>query len=386
MHDFDNLEPAKLRDPYSMKWNLFPEDVLPLWVADMDFPIAQEIKAALIKRLDYNVGYPHFNGDPRLIAAIARQQAEYGLTGLLQKNFLWTSSVVPALYACIQGLTEVGDEVITQTPVYPPFLSSARDHHRVVLENPMRIVDGTWTIDFEHLETLPTRKTKVLMLCNPQNPTGRVFLRSELERLADFAKRHELLIISDELHSMLRFEGEHIAIASISEDASDRTLTLTGPCKAFNTAGLGGGVILAHNTALLERIQKATKGLLGHPNALSMEMWRVGLEQSQSWLERVLEYLRANRDFLSQWLSEHLPEVECVPAEGTYLAWLNFNTFSFAADLYKILLEDAKVGLNDGPPYGMGNAGWLRINFATSRAILQEALERIERCIRARTD
>jgi cysteine-S-conjugate beta-lyase len=383
MHKFDQLEPAKLRDPYSIKWNLYPEGVLPLWVADMDFPIANEIKSALLKRLEYNVGYPHFTGDPKLVAAIVRQQAGYGLMGLEPKHFLWTSSVVPALYACIQGLTAPGDEVITQTPVYPPFLSSVRDHNRVVLENPMKIVDGQWRIDFEHLETLPTAKTKILMLCNPQNPTGRVLESAELERLADFAKRHNLFIVSDELHSMLRLEGQHIPIASLSEDAQNRTLTLTGPCKAFNTAGLGGGVILSHNTGLLEQIQKATKGLLGHPNALGMEMWRAGLEEGGAWLEDVLLYLRDNRDFISQWLKEHLPEVGCIPAQGTYLAWLDFNAFANAAELYKILLEQAKVGLNDGPPYGAGNAGWLRLNFATSRAILHEALERIERCIRS---
>jgi cysteine-S-conjugate beta-lyase len=383
MHNFDHLEPQKLRDPYSIKWNLFPADVLPLWVADMDFPIANQIKTALIQRLEYNVGYPHFNGDPKLIAAIVRQQESYGLNGLESQHFLWTSSVVPALYACIQGLTQVGDEVITQTPVYPPFLTSVRDHNRVALENPMKIVDGQWEIDFEHLETLPTHKTKILMLCNPQNPTGRVFVRSELERLADFAKRHNLIIVSDELHSMLRLEGQHIPIASLSEDAQNRTLTLTGPCKAFNTAGLGGGVILAHNTALLEKIQKATKGLLGHPNALGMEMWRAGLEESGAWLEDILEYLRGNRDFLGQWLEQNLPEVRCIPAQGTYLAWLDFNALPNAADLHKIFLEQAKVALNDGPPYGAGNAGWLRINFATSRAILQEALERIGRAVKS---
>jgi cysteine-S-conjugate beta-lyase len=303
--------------------------------------------------------------------------------GLEDKNFMWTSSVVPALYACILGLTDVGDEVITQTPVYPPFLTSVRDHNRVALENPMKIVDGQWQIDFDHLETLPTPKTKILMLCNPQNPTGRVFLRNELERLADFAKRHNLVIVSDELHSMLRLEGQHIPIASLSEDAQKRTLTLTGPCKAFNTAGLGGGVILAHNTALLERIQKATKGLMGHPNVLGMEMWRAGLEESGAWLEDILEYLRGNRDFLGQWLEQNLPEVGCIPAQGTYLAWLDFTALPNAEQMHKTLLENAKVGLNDGPPYGAGYAGWLRINFATSRAILQEALERIERCIRS---
>jgi cysteine-S-conjugate beta-lyase len=386
MSNFDTLEPSRLRDPYSIKWNYYPEGVLPLWVADMDFPIAEEIKKAIVARLEYNLGYPFMGGDPRLIAAIIRQQETYGLTGLEAKNLMFVSSVVPGLYAAIQGLTSLGDEVITQTPIYPPFLSSVRDHGRIAIENPMICTDSGWEIDFMHLETLVTTKTKVFMLCNPQNPTGRVFKRLELERLADFVIRHDLLVITDELHSMLRLEGEHIAFASLSPEIAARTVTLTGPCKAFNTAGFGGGVIITHNMALLERIQKATKGLMGHPNIFSMEMWRVGLEESTVWLEETLNYLRANRDFLSTWLEQHLPEVTCIPAEGTYLAWLDFNKFSFAKDIFKILLEEAKVGLNDGPPYGQGYSGWLRINFATSRAILTEALTRIETCIRQKVD
>ena len=386
MSNFDALEPSRLRDPYSIKWNYYPEDVLPLWVADMDFPIAEEIKKAIIARLEYNLGYPFIGGDPRLLAAIIRQQESYGLLGLENKNLMLVSSVVPGLYAAIQGLTSVGDEVITQTPIYPPFLSSVRDHGRIALENPMRRTESGWEIDFIHLESLVTPKTKVFMLSNPQNPTGRVFKRSELEQLADFVLRHDLLVITDELHSMLRLEGQHIAFASLSPEMAARTVTLTGPCKAFNTAGFGGGVIIAHNTALLERIQKATKGLMGHPNIFSMEMWRVGLEESGAWLEETLNYLRDNRDFLNSWLMQHLPEVTCIPAEGTYLAWLDFNKFGFAKDIYKILLEEAKVGLNDGPPYGAGYSGWLRINFATSRAILTEALTRIETCIRSKVD
>ncbi len=386
MQNFDALEVGRLRDPYSIKWNLFPEGVLPLWVADMDFPIADEIKKAILARLEYNVGYPFMGGDPRLIAAIIRQQEHYGLMGLEAKDLMFVSSVVPGLYAAVQGLTSVGDEVLTQTPIYPPFLSSVRDHGRVALENPMRLVEGRWEIDFVQLESLMTAKTKVFMLCNPQNPTGRVFLRAELEKLAAFVLKHDLLVITDELHSMLRLEGEHIAFASLSPEISMRTVTLTGPCKAFNTAGLGGGVIISQNPDLLERIKKATKGLMGHPNVLGMEMWRVGLEESSAWLEGTLDYLRANRDFLKTWLEHHLPEVTCIPAEGTYLAWLDFNKFSFAADVHKILLEEAKVGLNDGPPYGLGNTGWVRLNFATSRAILTEALTRIKTCIRARVD
>ncbi len=386
MPNFDALEPAALRDPYSVKWNHYPDGVLPLWVADMDFPIAEEIKKAVLARLEFGVGYPFMGGDPRLLSAIIAQQEDYGLHGLEPQHLMLVSSVVPGLYASIQGLTAVGDEVITQTPIYPPFLTSVRDHGRVALENPMVVRDGRFEIDFEHLETLVSPKTKVLMICNPQNPTGRVFERAELEKLADFVLRHNLLVVTDELHAMLRLEGEHIPFASLSPEIAQRTITLTGPCKAFNTAGFGGGVMISHNTELLAQIQKATKGLMGHPNILSMEMWRVGLEECGTWLEQTLDYLRANRDFLSTWLEQHLPEVTCIPAEGTYLAWLDFNKFPFGSEVHKFLLEEAKVGLNDGPPYGALYQGWLRINFATSRAILTEALERIERCIRARVD
>ncbi len=385
MNDFDTLEPSALRDAYSIKWNLYPEGVLPLWVADMDFPIAQEIRQAMLKRLESNVGYPFMTGDPQLIAALAEQQASFGLRGLEAKHMMFVSSVVPGLYASVLGLTEPGDEIITQTPIYPPFLTSITDHGRIALHNPMIMNKNGWTLDFEQLETLPTPKTKVLMLCNPQNPTGRVFTRTELERLAAFVLKHDLLVITDELHADLRLEGEHIAFASLSDQIAERTVTLTGPCKAYNTAGIGGGVIMSHNLMLLARIGQATKGLMGHPTCLSMTMWQAGLEEAQDWLERTKDYIRANRDFLTAWLPEHLPEVRYLPPEGTYLAWLDFNAYPDAKNLHKIFVEEAKVGLNDGPPYGgSAYAGWLRINLATSRAILEEALTRMEQCLKNR--
>ena len=385
MHPFDTLEPSQLRDRYSIKWNLYPDGVLPLWVADMDFPISKHVKAALLERLESNLGYPFMTGDPQLMDVLIKKQLEYGLTDLEPKNLWLVSSVVPGLYAAVQGLTQAGDEIITQTPIYPPFLTSITDHGRVALQNPMVFHQSGWQIDFEQLETLVSPKTKVFMLCNPHNPTGRVFSRSELERLSDFVLRHDLLVISDELHAELILDGTHVPFASLPE-MRERTATLTGPCKAYNTAGLGGGVMIAHNTALLERCKKATKGLMGHPTSLSMTMWQAGLEDATGWREDVLAYIRGNRDFVFAWLATHLPEVRTAPLEGTYLLWMDFSAFPDASGMYKQLLEVAKVGLNDGPPYGSGYAGWLRINLATSRPILSEALERIERCLRASQD
>jgi cysteine-S-conjugate beta-lyase len=385
VHPYDSLDPAALRDRYSIKWNLYPEGVLPLWVADMDFPIADAVRNAMLERLKSNLGYPMMGGDAQLVAAIIERQAEFGLTGLEPKHFNFVSSVVPGLYAAVQGLTSPGDEIITMTPIYPPFLTSITDHGRVALQNPMVFGETNWSIDYEQLERLPTPKTKVFMLCNPQNPTGRVFTERELMWLAGFVKMHDLLVITDELHAELILDGTHIPFASLP-DMRDRTVTLTGPCKAYNTAGLGGGVMLAHNTELLERIKNATKGLMGHPNSLSMTMWQAGLEESGAWLRDTLEYIRGNRDHLTAWLRDHLPEVRYHPLEGTYLAWMDFNAFPFASSLHKILVDEAKVGLNDGPPYGAGYSGWLRINLATSRSILEEALNRIERCIRSKVD
>lgn len=378
MHN--DLRPDALRDPqgYSVKWHSYPEDVLPLWVADMDFPIAPEITQALIDRLQHRTGYPKMNGDSQLLEAIlAEQEGKYGLGELKPENLWLTTSVVPGIYATVLGLTSPGDEILTLTPVYPPFLSAISDYGRIPRHSPMVRRANGWEIDFESLERLVSPATRMLMLCNPQNPTGRVFCREELERLAKFALRHRLWVMSDELWANLVYEGPHVPIASLNDEIAARTVTLSGPCKTYNTAGLGGGVAIAHNKALLERMKQVTKGVMGHPNIMSMAMWLAGIESGQGWLRDTLAYLRSNRDYLTQFLLEHLPQVGYVPPQGTYLALLDFTAFPFAKEVYKLMLERAKVALNDGPPFGPGYQGFLRLNFATSRNILREALERI---------
>ncbi len=375
----DNFNPTDLRDPrgYSVKWHYHPQDVLPLWVADMDFPIAPEITQALLERLQGRIGYPKQAGDTQLLEAIIAEQAQkHGLTGLKPENLWLTTSVVPGIYAAVLGLSSPGDEIITLTPVYPPFLNAISDYGRVLKHSPM-LRGNTWEIDFEGLEKLVTPATRMLMLCNPQNPTGRVFTRDELERLAEFAVRHRLWVMSDELWANLIYEGQHLPIASLNDEIAQRSVTLSGPCKTYNTAGLGGGVAISHNKALLERMKRATVGVMGHPNVMSMAMWLAGIESGQAWLQEVLAYLRDNRDFLSGFIRTQMPQVGYLAPQGTYLALLDFSGFPFAKEVYKVMLEQAKVGLNDGPPFGPGYQGFLRLNFATSRNILQEALERI---------
>lgn len=376
-------DPSQLRDPhgYSLKWHFYPPDVLPLWVADMDFPIAEPIAEAVRERLGQPVGYPPASGDRALLERIVEHQAGHGLLGLNPENLLLTSSVVPGIYASVLALTSPGDEVITQVPVYPPFLNALEEHHRLARFSPLEPTPQGWAIDFDHLERLVTPRTRLLLLCNPQNPTGRVFRREELEALAEFALRHRLWVMSDELWADLVFEGRHIPIASLDREIAMRTVTLSGPCKTYNTAGLGGGVAISHNRQLLSALARVLKGLGGHPNVLAMAAWRAALERAQGWLEEVRSYLRGNRDYLTAFLRSRLPQVGYLPPEGTYLAWLDFRAL-LGEGAHAAMLERARLGLSDGRAFG-GYAGWLRLNFATGRPLLKEALERMERLVAA---
>ncbi len=381
----DELSPRTLRDPYgySGKWHFYPEDVLPMWVADMDFPISPAITQAIVERLQERVGYPQMKGDRPLLERIIQQQSRYGLEGLTPENLLLTTSVVPAIYASVLALSSPGDEVITQVPVYHPFLNALSEHHRVARYNPLLPTPSSWEIDFEQLERLVTPRTRLLLLCNPQNPTGRVFRRDELEQLAEFALRHRLWVMSDELWADLIYEGQHIPIASLSPEIAQRTVTLTGPCKSYNTAGLGGGVAISHNSSILSAMAQVSKGLGGHPNVLAMAAWRAALEHAQGWLQEVRAYLKGNRDFITQFMQQHLPQVGFRPPQGTYLAWLDFSKTPFAQEIHRVMLERAKVGLNDGKMFGPQYQGWLRLNFATSRQLVQEALERVARVVQS---
>lgn len=379
----DHLSPHTLRDPhgYSGKWHFYPEDVLPMWVADMDFAISPAIVQAIAERLQERIGYPQMTGDKQLLNLIIQHQHQHGLTGLAPENLLLTTSVVPAIYASVLALSSPGDEVITQVPVYHPFLFALNEHHRIARHNPLLRTKSGWEIDFEQLESLVTPRTRLLMLCNPQNPTGRVFRRDELERLAEFALRNRLWVMSDELWVDLIYEGEHIPIASLSHEIAQRTVTLTGPCKTFNTAGLGGGVAISHNKQILAALAQVSKGIGGHPNVLSMAAWRAALEHAQDWLQEVRAYLKGNRDFITLFMGQRLPQVGYLPPEGTYLAWFDFSRAPFAQDAHKVMLERARVGLNDGKIFGPQYQGWLRLNFATSRNLVQEALERMARVV-----
>jgi cysteine-S-conjugate beta-lyase len=378
-HDIE-LSPAFLRHPDSAKWNQYPPDVLPLWVADMDFDIAPSIRAALIERCGRPLGYHIFN-DP-LLPLLREKLHGSGFPTIPDRGITFISGVVQGLFASILGLTAPGEDVMTLTPIYPPFLWAIQKQNRGARLPRLKETSQGWQIDFDAMESAITPATRLLMICHPHNPTGRVWNSDELRELANFAERHQLHVVSDELHADLTLDGPFVPFVSIAPPQLQmRTVTLTGPCKTYNTAGLGIGAMVSHNPDLIEKIKKNIFAIGGHPSTMSFTMWRAALRDDGQWLAKVLDKLRDNRQLLQQFVTERLPAVRMTPPQATYLAWLDFRAHSKSAEIQKYLLENAKVALNPGPDFGPENNGYVRLNFATSPAILQEALNRIVSCV-----
>lgn len=371
-----------LRHPDSQKWSKYGPDVLPFWIADMDFPVSPAILEALRRRLERSVGYAPAEA-PRLKALLAAKLGRDGLTGLSDENVSFLPGVVPGLYAAVLALTQPGDEVLTFTPIYPPFLGAASYGGRIPREVPLRRTEAGWQLDMQALEEAVTSRSKLLMLCHPRNPTGRVWTSEELTQIADFALRHDLYVVSDELHADLRYGDAppYLPFAAVSQPLSSHVLMLTGPCKAYNTAGLGIGAMVCPDPALLTRLQSALAGLTVNPPALSLTMWEAALTEGGAWLEQTLAYLRENRDMLSAFLSRELPELRFSPPQATYLAWLDLRAFAEAPQIQQYLLDTAKIALNDGPSFGAGYQGFVRLNFATDRNLLMEGLQRLKNAL-----
>jgi cysteine-S-conjugate beta-lyase len=391
-HSFDSLTLETLQDKRCAKWQQYPKGVIPLWVADMDFPISDTIKQALKDFLDSdNLGYPERLGVPGMKEAVQQR---------LEKRYNWTlepdhihhlAGIIPGMYLASLACASEGDEVILQTPLYPPFTMAVKDTRRVPVYNHLVWNGSGWEIDFDQLESLITPATRLMMLCNPHNPTGRVFTRKEVESLADFALHHRLWVLSDELHADLTYGHQHIPIASLSNDIAQRTLTLYGPTKAFNIAGLHIGFLISQNKKLLERAKTISGYMLGFPNTMSQVATIAAFTQAEDWLEDTKHYLQANRDFVHDFIAKEIPEVKSAKPEGTYMSWLDFRALGLEGNkagdpLYKFLSDTAKVGLNDGPLYGPGGEGFSRINFASSRGIVEEALVRIRDAVRSLKD
>lgn len=357
-------------------------DLLPLWVADMDFRVPDCVTAALQRLVDHGI-YGYHLKSAKYLQAIAGWWARRHAYAVDPAGIFFTPGVVPALSYLVQALTARGDGIIRQPPVYHPFFWAVRSNERRLLENRLLERGGTYRIDFDDLEA-KAREARMLILCNPHNPVGRVWRREELERIADICLRHELIILSDEIHNDLVFPPHrHVPIAGLSPEVDRITVTCHAASKTFNVAGLSTAYVLIRDPGLREAYRRASEPL--HVEALNpfgLVSMAVAFDEGEPWLSALLAYLWGNYEFLKEFLAAHLPRVKASPLEGTYLAWLDFREFDFSPqELKECMIQKAGLALNDGPMFGPGGEGFQRMNLGCPRSVLQQALRQLREAL-----
>jgi cystathionine beta-lyase len=386
-YDFDKV--VDRTDTESLKW-VYPRkvlkvgDAIPMWVADMDFEAPPAVVEAIRRRAAHGVyGYPLI---PPSFWQAAIDWLKRRHSWDVRKDWMAKSpGIVPALNYAVRAFTKPGDGVIIQTPVYFPFYHAVENNGRRVVRNPLRF-DGTrYTMDLEDLERKLDEGGRMLILCSPHNPVGRVWTRDELETLGRIAVEHDLLVISDEIHHDLVFKGSrHVPFASLSPALAERTVTCIAPSKTFNLPGLSTAAVVASNSKLIESFKEETERAgfeLGQ--VFGIVGFEAAYNHGDDWLDELLSYLEANVDFMENFLEERISGIRLIRPEGTYLALLDCRGLGLEpAALNDFFLKKARVYFSDGALFGVEATGFVRINFGCSRTLLVEALERIERAVK----
>jgi cystathionine beta-lyase len=378
--NFDEIFPRE--NTNSVKFDLRKlyfgrEDVIPMWVADMDFPVPPFVSEAVMKRAGHPIyGYSIIPGS-YYQAIIDWQQRRFGWE--IQKDWIqFSPGVVTGLNVIVQALTEPGDKIIVQPPVYFPFFSSVENNGRKLILNQLIEKDGVYSIDFEDLESKMKDGAKMLIICSPHNPVGRCWTREELEWIGAKGVEHGVLIVSDEIHCDLVFEPHrHIPLATLSGDIANNTITCIAPSKTFNLAGLFSSSIIIQNDSLRRRFKFAEEKVHLSANLFGITAAEAAYSQGDAWLKELLAYLQSNINLVKDHFAKNLPEITISPAEATYMLWLDFRQLGIPApELKKRLIEKAGLGLVDGPVFGPGGEGFQRLNVACPKSTLLKALER----------
>jgi cystathionine beta-lyase len=386
-YDFDQIIDRRSTDSY--KWKTYGQEALPMWVADMDFTAPQPVTEALLRRVEHGVfGYPMglMNSPkdlPELRGAIVERLMRLYGWAVEPEDIVFIPGVVTAFNLACHTLATPGQAALVQTPVYTPILMAARETG--ILHQEMELTrqpDGSYSVDWERFEASLTPETRLFILCNPHNPVGKVFQADELRRLAEICLRHGVTICSDEIHSDLIFSGQrHTPLASLDPEIARNTITLMAPSKTYNIAGLQCSYAIIPDRELRKRYLQSRKGLVPWVNGLGLLAAQVAYQQGQEWLDQLLVYLEANRDFLYDYVQNCLPGIEMGLPQATYMAWLDCRGTSLAENPYQICLERGRLALNDGAKFGRGGEGFLRLNFGCPRALLAEGLERLRQAL-----
>ena len=377
--DFDI---ATLRARRTNKWHKFPADVLPAWVADMDFGVAPAITTALT-RLTEHQEYGYAARDGVLNEAFARR---------MQNRFGWHTDpadtialgdLVQASFSSVMAFSDPGDGVLLQLPSYPPFMGAIADTGRRLIGNPMRDDGVGWVLD---LPAAVDPRLRMMIFCHPQNPTGRCFSRVELEAVVDFVIRNDLIVVSDEIHADIVYPGgQHIPLASLHKEIAARTITITSATKSFNIPALRCSVMHFGAPALKDRfVTRIPTRLLGSPSVTGVDATVAGWDAGQPWFDEIMACLQGNRDWLATTIAAELPGVTMRLPEATYLAWLDCRGLELPCSAGQFFLDKARVGLNFGETFGPDYAGFARLNFATPRPVLREIVARMVGAVRGR--
>ncbi len=378
-YDFDRSPSRRGTD--SLKWRRYGA-ALPLWVADMDFAAPEPVLEALCERVAHGVfGY---GAPPDALTEIlcTRMAERYGWA-VTPEHIVYLPGLVSGLNVACRAVGEPGDDVLVQTPVYPPFLSapSHQARHLAVAELCAERRDGRlrYTFDDDAFAAAIGPRTRLFILCHPHNPVGRAFDADELNRLATLCERRDLTICSDEIHGDLLLDGRrHMPLAASVPGIADRCITLMAPSKTFNIAGLGVSFAIIQNSALRQRFKQAMRGIVPDANILGLIAAEAAYRDGEEWLRALLDYLSANRDYLVEFVARRLPGVATTVPEATYLAWLDCRNAGIPGNPHEFFLNNAGVALNDGGTFGAGGEGFVRLNFGCSRALLTEALEQMQ--------
>ena len=382
---FDFDRPIPRIGTHSAKWDALParfgvqpEGALPMWVADMEFAAPPAVNKALQDAID--LGVHGYYGDPASYHA--------AIQGWMKRRHGWavetgwiltTAGIVNGVNLALQAFCKPGDGVILQQPIYHPFAPSIRNNGCQVVGNLLSYEDGRYAMDLDALAGQVDAKTRMLILCSPHNPCGRVWTRAELTAIAEFCLERDILIVSDEIHHDLVFDGPHTVLATLSPEIAARTITFTSASKTFNLAGGHTGNAIISNPELRRAYQRQLEKCgMNMGNRFGYFMTEAAYDESEDWLEALLVYLRGNRDFIASTVAENLPGVTAPKLDATYLSWLDFSgTGMEAAEIERRFKEDAKVICNTGPSFGPGGAGFMRLNFACPRAMVEDAMGRI---------
>ncbi len=378
LFDFDTL--VDRRATSSAKWDKYgARDVIPMWVADMDFACAPPIVDALRRRVDHGI-YGYSNPPASLVdATLAHLTREYDWS-IEPEWIVWLPGLVVGLNVVCRAFGREGADVLTAVPIYPPFLSAPINGARNVVQVPMIETGGIWRWDMHALEHVATPRSRLLLLCNPHNPVGRVFGESELRLIAEACARHDLVLCSDEIHSGLVLDRDkrHVPIASLSREIAERTVTLMSASKTFNLPALGCAYAVVSNADLRAKLKRAMAGIVHHVGLMGYIATEAAYRHGRDWQLALLEYLRTNRDLVEREVAK-IPGLRIWHAEATYLSWIDAR--GLQTERVTQFFEAAGVGLYDGALFG--TPGFLRLNFACPRSLLEQALERMSRAVQS---